>query len=99
MNILRLKEKNQAFAELDSVASATTLLNFFSSVGNKPIIRNVPVDIQYSSRQCVTVESKPQAYPLAQGGEVCGGFTFFALSLTFGLRTVSLAAVFTRVPE
>lgn len=70
-NVLKLKEKNQAFVELDSVTTAATLLNFFAAGANQPVIRNQPVDIQYSSRQQVTVDSKT-AYQ-GQGGEELSG--------------------------
>uniref|UniRef100_A0A7S4LP40 RRM domain-containing protein n=1 Tax=Eutreptiella gymnastica TaxID=73025 RepID=A0A7S4LP40_9EUGL len=53
--VLRLKEKDQAFVEMESVVASTAILSFFSA--NQALIRNTPVIIAYSSRKQVTTNN------------------------------------------
>lgn len=56
---LKLKGKNQAFVQMNSVESASQLLEYFKAQGSKPVIRGEAVDVQYSSR--THISKKPDS--------------------------------------
>ncbi|XP_072307325.1 polypyrimidine tract-binding protein 2 [Eucyclogobius newberryi] len=57
-NILTLKGKNQAFLEMGSEESAVTMMNYYTTV--TPLIRHIPVFIQYSNHKELKTDSTNQ---------------------------------------
>ncbi|XP_069623949.1 polypyrimidine tract-binding protein 1 [Ranitomeya imitator] len=56
-NILMLKNKNQAFIEMNSEEAANTMVNYFATV--TPILRSQPIYIQFSNHKELKTDNSP----------------------------------------